>query len=107
LPTTIDLVFGLKGGSAQAAIYLFDEFLLADTGTAGDGAGAAPGTYQVTFLNNSGKNSPALSNMTMFARDGTTPPHSGPPAGIPAPGVLALVGIGLVGLGLLRRRPAA
>ena len=61
---------------------------------------STPGTWKIEWLNN-GERVPDFSNLTLFARDVTTP--------VPEPETYALVlaGLGAVGFTARRRRKAA
>ncbi|MFT6980311.1 MAG: hypothetical protein ACJARK_001820, partial [Marinobacter psychrophilus] len=79
LPFYLDFVLFLKGGSAETAAYFFD-----DTRVDEEGGGA----WTVSFLN-TGSRVPALSNISLYVRNGTE---------VPEPGTIALLGLGLLGL---------
>jgi len=79
----------------------------ADTNLVGYLLTAGNGTYSTPFTNlpfplsgNSAQKN--VSHISVYYREGGTPPSQ-----IPEPGVLMLVGAGLLGLGLARRRKAA
>jgi hypothetical protein len=92
LPFYLDFVLYLKGGNLDTAAYLFDDTLVDEEGG---------GVWTVTFLNTGGNN-PALSNISLWVREGDDNPDDPDP--LPEPGSLALLGLGLLGLGLSRRR---
>ena len=102
LPTAMDLVFTLKGGSGEYNAYLFDDFVLTDESGSGAGTGDANGAYLITFTNNGGNN-PDLSNLRVFIRDGDDTVCCGPPTNVPLPGTVFLLGLGLLGVRLARR----
>jgi hypothetical protein len=92
LPYSLDFVLYLKGGNADTSAYFFDN-------TQVDASGG--GAWTITFLNGGGNN-PALSNISLWVREGET---GTPPSGsTPEPSSLALLGLGLIGLGVARRR---
>jgi hypothetical protein len=86
LPTSLDLVAVLKGGTDFAA-YLFENIAI--------NAGNNAGTFAIAFTNGGGQN-PALSHLDFLVRAGSS--------AAPEPGTAALLGIGLLGLGGAVRR---
>jgi|GEM_PF-1482909 len=85
LPTTLDFVGVLKGGTGFAA-YFFDDVLVMANNN---------GTWTIQFKHK--KNYPDLSHMDFLVRggDGTN---------VPEPASAALFGIGMIGLAAMRRR---
>ena len=81
LGDTWDFVAVLKASDRFAA-YLFE-----NVGFSGD----AGGTWVINFENNGGQ-TPALSHLTVYAREGDFP--------VPAPETLPLMGIGFIAIGL-------
>lgn len=90
LPTTLDFIAGLKGGSGDTslALWFFDDVVVNN--------GDNEGTFEIVFLNN-GRNTPDLSHLDLLVR----------PSEVPEPASLGLLGLGLLGLGALRRRRVA
>jgi hypothetical protein len=82
LPDYFDFVGVLKGSNGSTA-YLFDEALF-------DGDGG--GSWTIKVENNGGQFAD-LSNLTVYGRQGTTPPEE-PGPNVPVPAPLALFGIG-------------
>ena len=86
----LDLVFAMHASNNSGAFLFDDQPLFAQT----------PGTWKIDWLNNGG-NVPAYSNLTLFARDVTTP--------VPEPESYAmfLAGLGAMGFMARRRRKTA
>lgn len=89
VPATFDFVIGLKA-STDAALYIFDDELINTTPS------SSGGTYEISFTNPGGQ-TPALSNITLFGREGNG-------GVVPEPASLGILGIGLIGLGWAVRR---
>jgi hypothetical protein len=87
---TADFVFAMHASNHSGAFLFDDQEVFAST----------PGTWKIEWLNN-GERVPDFSNLTLFARDVTTP--------VPEPETYALVlaGLGAVGFTARRRRKAA
>lgn len=81
----LDLVFAMHASNNSGA-FLFDDQAL---------SAQAPGTWRIDWLNN-GENNPAFSNLTLFARDITTP--------VPEPETYALMLAGFGAMGFIARR---
>lgn len=91
-PATLDLVLGIHAGGASG-FFLFDDVALVK-----DSNGS--GTWKIEWKNN-GLQVPNFSNMTLWARQGTSTDEFN----VPEPGGLALLGLGgLLAAGALRRR---
>jgi hypothetical protein len=84
---TMDLVFAMHASNHSGAFLFDDQSLVADAVT--------PGTWSIHWLNNGG-NVPDFSNLTLFARDITTP--------VPEPETYALMLAGLGAMGWVARR---
>jgi hypothetical protein len=95
LPLIIDFEVGLFGGNNGSG-YLFDNVLLPinpNTGT---------GTFDINFLNGSGKNQPNLSHLLLAGANAESPPP--PITDVPEPSSLVIFGSALLGLGWFNRR---
>jgi hypothetical protein len=84
---TMDLVFAMHASNHSGAFLFDDQPLVADAVT--------PGTWSIKWLNNGG-NVPDFSNLTLFARDVTTP--------VPEPETYALMLAGIGAMGFVARR---
>ena len=84
---TLDLVFAMHASNNSGAFLFDDQSLVADAVT--------PGTWSIHWLNNGG-NVPDFSNLTLFARDVTTP--------VPEPETYALMLAGIGAMGFVARR---
>lgn len=93
LPITVDFALLLNGGNNNAA-YLLTNVLLPISPTYGTG------TFDIQFLNQSGKNEPTISHLTLAGRLVSTPRI----IEVPEPTSAAIFGSGLLGLLALRRR---
>jgi hypothetical protein len=84
---TLDLVFAMHASDHSGAFLFDDQALVASAVT--------PGTWSIHWLNNPG-NVPDFSNLTLFARDITTP--------VPEPETYAMLLAGFAAMGFIARR---
>jgi hypothetical protein len=92
LPLYVDLVLLLNGGNNNAA-YLLSHVLLPATPTGGSG------TFDIQFLNGSGRNQPNVSHLTLVGRIAAEPEINQ----VPEPTSMVMFGVGLLSLGLISR----
>lgn len=87
---TADFVFAMHASNNSGAFLFDDQTVFAET----------PGTWKIEWVNNGGR-VPNFSNLTLFARDITTP--------VPEPETYALflAGLGMMGFMARRRKVAA
>lgn len=96
LPTYLDFILVLKGGSG------FGAWLLDDVKFDGNDGG----TWAINFVNNGGQ-IPNISHLSLYVREGT---NNSPctvdcgPREVPEPASLLLMSAGLIGFGFARRR---
>lgn len=96
-PAYFDFTVIVKGGTYWAA-YLFDDELLQTNPNFG------AGTFDIQFLNNSGRNEPGLSHISVYTRYDRPGTGFEPPQ-LPEPGTLGLLGVAILGgLYFSRRR---